>query len=457
MSFFVPLIMFGWVPLILLLFMLMPARRAVVIGFVFAWLFLPNAEYRIPGLPDYTKMSATCLGVFLGGWLFDPDRRLSQWRPSMIDLPMIIFCVCPIITSITNRPLPLWHGLASMTEHLITWGIPYYLGRVYFSDLLGLDELGKGMILGGFAYVPLCLLEVRISPRLHKIVYGFKTLATHKLTRSAFGGLSGYRPQVFMINGLMCGMWMSASTLLTFAFWSSGTWPRLRWYHVGLIAGTLVLCKAVGALVLCVGGIGLLIFCRRFQMRWPLIALILLTPLYIVTRSTDVWDGQNLVQFVSETLNPRRAQSLEFRFQNETLLADHAWKRSIFGWGGYSRAIPRDPDTGEKATVADGFWIITFGQYGLTGMISFYLILLLPAYLIWRHLPVHLWSDSRFAPLVALALLSSLYSLDCLLNAMINPVFMLGVGGTTGCTSALRALFVGAPEPSNAPQASLAT
>jgi hypothetical protein len=29
-------------------------------SYLFAWLFLPMAGYKVEGLPDYTKTSATC-------------------------------------------------------------------------------------------------------------------------------------------------------------------------------------------------------------------------------------------------------------------------------------------------------------------------------------------------------------------------------------------------------------
>ena len=63
MGFLVPVTLFGWIPFVLFLFMVLPPRRAVITAFLLAWLFLPMAGYSIHGLPDYTKMSATAAGV----------------------------------------------------------------------------------------------------------------------------------------------------------------------------------------------------------------------------------------------------------------------------------------------------------------------------------------------------------------------------------------------------------
>ncbi|HEX8521013.1 MAG TPA: hypothetical protein VF669_02070, partial [Tepidisphaeraceae bacterium] len=63
MTFLVPLMLFGWIPAVTYLFMVLPPRRAVIAAFLVAWLFLPMAGYKVTALPDYTKMSATVFGV----------------------------------------------------------------------------------------------------------------------------------------------------------------------------------------------------------------------------------------------------------------------------------------------------------------------------------------------------------------------------------------------------------
>jgi hypothetical protein len=72
MGFLVPLTMFGWIPVVLLLFMLLPARRAVIAAFLIAWLFLPMMGYKVKSLPDYTKMTATVFGVLMAASIFSP-------------------------------------------------------------------------------------------------------------------------------------------------------------------------------------------------------------------------------------------------------------------------------------------------------------------------------------------------------------------------------------------------
>src|SRR5258708_2153331 len=88
---------FGWLPVVLGIFWAFPARRAVVIAFILAWLFLPMAMFKIQGIPPYDKMFATCAGVLLAACIFDCKRMLNlSFFPSYVDIPMLIWCLCPL-------------------------------------------------------------------------------------------------------------------------------------------------------------------------------------------------------------------------------------------------------------------------------------------------------------------------------------------------------------------------
>src|SRR5688572_19293095 len=143
MGFLVPFTLFGWIPFVILLFVVLPPRRAVIASFLLAWLFLPMAGYGVPGLPDYTKMSATTFGVLIGAALFDTDRLLS-WRPKWVDLPMMLYCTSPVMSSYLNG-LGLYDGVSQVVNQWIIWGLPYLIGRIYFTDLEGLRELAVGI------------------------------------------------------------------------------------------------------------------------------------------------------------------------------------------------------------------------------------------------------------------------------------------------------------------------
>jgi hypothetical protein len=95
--------LFGAVPLTLFLFALMPARRAVVTGAIGAWIFLPTAGINLPGFPDYTKTTAATIGILLGTLIFETNRLLA-FRFRWFDLPMLLWSLCPFVSSTMDYP-----------------------------------------------------------------------------------------------------------------------------------------------------------------------------------------------------------------------------------------------------------------------------------------------------------------------------------------------------------------
>lgn len=453
MSPLVYLAMFGWIPLTLYLFYQfsqsdkLGIERAVVFSFIGAWLFLPEIAFPQVGLPDYTKLSATCYGILLATFIFDV-QRLRSFRPSWLDLPMVVWCVSPIASSLTNN-LGLYDGLSTMLNQIIAWGIPYFLGRIYFNNLAALRILAKGFVIGGLIYVPLCLIEVRLSPQLHRWVYGFHQ---HSFAQTIRYG--GFRPTVFMQHGLMVGVWMMSATLIAIWLWRTGVLKRLWNMPMGwLVAAlfiTFVLLKSTGAYVYLVLGLGILLIAARWRTSLPLLGLIGLMSLYLFLGTTGSLTGQQTQQLVdtaAQITNTDRAQSLEFRLNNEQLLATKARQKMLFGWGGWGRSRIRD-SAGQDISVTDSLWIVAFGTQGLVGVLSLAAVLLLPVLIFFgQSFPARLWVHPQVAPAAALAVVLALYMLDCLLNAMINPVFILVSGGITGLV--LRPWRVVSPRPAS--------
>lgn len=429
----VHLALIGWIPVVLVLFALMRPRRAVISAFLIAWLFLPVAGYAMPALPDYTKITATSYGVLLGVLLFDAGRLL-QFRPSWIDLPAVVWCLVPLASSISNG-LGIYDGASGVMDLTTRWGVPYFIGRLYFSDLEGLRELAVGIFISGLVYVPLCLFEMRMSPQLHPMFYGFHPRGNFNVYR--FGG---YRPRVFMESGLALGMWMTAASLIGVWLWQTGAMRRLRQVPMSLLVPVLlvttVLCKATGALVLLFGGLAVLFLTKWVRSPVFLAGLIAVPIGYIAVRSTSNWSGRVLID-AAALVSEERARSLQGRLENEDILAEKAWQRPVVGWGGWGRSRVYD-EKGKDISTTDGIWIIAFGEHGLVGLVSIYALMLLPAVLLVWRVPAAQWAWPSFAPLVGLAVLLALVAVDQLLNGMPNPVFFLCAGGVSGVAARLR-------------------
>jgi hypothetical protein len=204
--------MFGWIPTVLGLFATFDGRRAVITAFLVAWLFLPVVSYTLPGLPDYTKMTATCWGILLATAIFD-SRKLLSLKMRAVDIPLIIMCLSPFASSISND-LGSYDGLSEALFKTVVWGFPYVIGRIYFSDLAGVRALAIGFFIGGIIYTPFCFFENLMSPQLHRMFYGFHQ---HSFAQTYRWG--GWRPMVFMEHGLMVGMWMATASLVGLWLW----------------------------------------------------------------------------------------------------------------------------------------------------------------------------------------------------------------------------------------------
>jgi len=435
-NFFAVALMAAWVPLIFVLFVLMPARRAVIAAFVVGYLFLPEIKFIVHTLPPIDKVTLTAFGVILGSLFFD-GGRLFAVRPRWIDVPIVVLCLSPIITSILND-LGFMDGLANCFTLLFRWGLAYWIGRAYFTDWESTRELVLGIVLGGLAYAPLCWWEIRMSPQLHGQIYGLLFLS-FRTDRNIFG----WRPNVFLANSLSVTMFMGISALIAFWAWMTGSPKRLLGVPMGWIAllliVTAVFCKAMGGIVLMSAGITALMMTRWPATKAAVLCLIVAAPLYILLRTSGDWSGERLVE-IAGWVNPERGKSLDFRLQNENLLAEKALRRMWFGFGGFGRAQVWD-DYGHLLTVVDGLWIITFGEYGLVGLGALLLFVLVPAMMMWYRVPTRYWLDAACAAPVALAVAITLYMIDSLFNATFNPIASLAVGAVGSMYSAATAVF----------------
>lgn len=427
MSILVPLAMFGWIPALLVLFAALPSRRAVIVGFLGAWMFLPMAGYPIQGLPDYTKSTATALGVLLATALFD-GQRLLTFRFRLIDLPMAAFCGVPFLSAITAGNGP-YEGISSVLNQLFLWGIPYFIGRIYFPDLAALRELAVGIFVGGLIYVPFCLYEVRMSPQLHNLVYGFHQ---HDFLQTLRG--AGYRPTVFMQHGLAVGTFMCTAALAGVWLWRSHAvrtiWGiPVAWLALVLLA-TAVLCKSTGATALMLIGLAVLFAGRALGTRLPLLLLALAPVLYVLARTVGGWSGSELVE-ATRLISEQRAESLQTRLDSETGLWALVQPYLLLGAGRFIYAAAH----GEKGVIPDGMWIIALGCNGLVGLAAFLGAMVLPAAKFARRYAAQFWNHPQLGPSATLAVISALYMCDCLFNAMINPVLLLTLGGLASLVS----------------------
>jgi hypothetical protein len=440
MFLFAIFVMVAWIPAVLWLFSRIPTQRAMIISFVVAWLFLPQVSFVFPGIPDYTKMTATCYGIMLATTVYDV-QRFKSFRLSWVDFPIMLHCISPFFSSMANGLGP-YDGLSNILEQLVTWGLPYFLGRLYLNSLSALRDLALVIIGGGFAYIPFCLLESRMSPQLHNWVYGFHAHDINQTFR-----LGGYRPTVFMQHGLMVGIWMMTATILVVWLWRTNVLPKVnrfqwrgklyklqtRWLAVIMLV-TFILLRSTGAYFLLALALLILFVARRHRTLFPLVIMLVLMNGYLFMSAGGYLTGSQRVQMVgalTRVVGAERADSLAFRLQNEELLGDRARQAMVFGWGGWNRSRVFD-EYGKDKTITDSLWIIAFGERGLFGLTSLMVTLLLPVVVFCTRFRPSSWGLVQVAPAAGLTVALAMYALDCVMNAMVNPIFIVLGGGING-------------------------
>ncbi len=414
----VPIALTVFAVVVVACFQTLDPRRAVTLCLLGGTMFLPVFEsaYHVPILT--TKAAFVPAVVLAASLLFDSQRWRRQ-RPSLLDLPIAIICLVPCTTSLSND-LGAYDAAYSAFSATMTWGAPYLLGRVYLGHRKATEGFANTLVVAALVYVPLCAWEIRMSPSLHQNVFGFSQ--GHNWTDNVRFG--GYRPAVFMDHGLMLGMFMASGTLVALWMWRTGArrslWGVSFGWYCAVLAGTMLLTKSVGAILLLFGGFAVLEMTRRFRTAAFILVLLTAPAAYCTTRVAGWWSGQALVAFAADTINSERAGSLAFRLANEDILIDKARAKPWLGWGGWGRSSVKDEE-GRTISVTDALWIIVFGTQGMVGLIALGLFLAIPAALL-RRFPARDWTHPALAGTAALAVSCLLWAVDDLFNAMMTPV-----------------------------------
>lgn len=367
------------VPFTALAFALLRPHVAAATVMVAAALFLPERiGVDLPVLPVLDKRTVPPLLVFVA-LLFSAPQRLAPSRLlTRGDWLLAGYLGAVLASGFTNGdPLlcgPQFVPGVSATDALSAWlnatitvALPYLIGKAVIRDSRELGEFATVVLVACVLYLPLIAFELRMSPQLHRMVYGF---AQHEFAQAMRG--SGYRPMVFMEHGLSLALFVFAGTVLAWATGKARSGPLRTWAWpiAAVMTAILVLVKSVGALLYGVFSVLLLLLVQR---RWVLLlstvtCLVVLT--YPSTRATGTFPAAALVE-LAEAYSAERAQSLDFRFLNEDLLLTKATQRSSFGWGPMGRNRVCD-ETGRDAAVTDGAWIIVYGSTGAVGFFALF-------------------------------------------------------------------------------------
>lgn len=413
-------------------------RRGVLASVLGGWLFLPSFDAafggRIPVI--HTKAAFVPAVVLLVALLLD-GARWRRLRPRLIDLPVLVLALSPLGASLSND-LGLYDGVAATVATAMVWAVPWFLGRVYLDGPGGIDALADSVVVAGLVYVPLCLWEVRMSPQLHRYVYGYSPFGSDFTQVMRFGG---YRPSVFMADGLMASMFMAIATLLATWLWRCRArrsfWRVPVGWAASALGATTILSKSAGAILLLFAGLGVLEATRRMRTPVLILALLAAPPIYAAARISG-WSGEDLAEVAERYIGADRADSVRFRMDNEDMLLAKALQRPWLGWGGWGRSRVYDNE-GKDLTVTDGLWVLALGTTGLVGLLATWAALALPVLAFLRAFPSRFWADPRIAAAAACAVSLLAWTVDDIFNAMVTPVYPMIAGTLSALYLAARA------------------
>jgi len=375
-----------FVPVSIALFFVTSPQRAAVWTALGSELFMPEiTAFKFPLMPPFDKHNLPYVCIMIGCLLRCPGKVTRIPRERWFLILTISVLVGGVVTSLTNRdavqrafmpPLPgldLKDGCALAITSFTTTALPFFVGYALFRTGLDLRTLLAGLSVGSFIYIPFELWEIRMSPNLHRLVYGYFQDAFDETMR-----WGGYRPLVFMRHGLALARFSVAATMAAFVFGSRPRsifgvpWKVGRW----ILAVMLVVCKSTGAIIFAAFSLPLLIWSKPKRELRVALLLASIVLLYPALRLSELFPTTSILQLSNATLGADRAGSMDFRFQNEELLLARARERVVFGWGSYGRNFTFDRN-GHPA-VSDGHWIIEFGELGVVGFIAAFGMLLAP-------------------------------------------------------------------------------
>lgn len=409
--------------------------RGSLIALLSAYMFLPASfSLDIPGFPDLNKFLMTTLTIL--SYLIISGRRLGIVHlDKYLKLLFWIFMITPFCTALTNKGwylhlpgLSLYDGLSNSVVNFLNF-LPFFIGLRYFREEKEQIVLFKYFAFAAFVYSFLALYEIRMSPQLHNIVYGYFPHSWVQQYRSG-----GFRAVVFMGHGLLVAMFLA----LGVGFWAAMNKAKqsvFSWSNtLGLfvVFFTLLLSKSMAALLYGVFALLSIKFFKPKQIYLVSFMMAVLFMTYPILSATGLFPHKNLVQ-IAESISYERAQSLNFRFENENILLSHANERPWFGWGGWGRNRVFDHETGQDVSITDGEWIITLGKSGWFGFLSTFLFMFIPIWLVFKKNKKILFTEEKSEILLAShCLIVALIMVDQLPNASLNPLYWLIAGSLLG-------------------------
>ena len=411
---------------------------ATFLTIVGGYLLLPvGVDFDFPLIPALNKTTIPAIMAFFG-CKYIAKVNLSLLPPAGLERRLIILFFTGSVGMVLTNGDAINEGsrfipglsyrdtvsvILSQGLLLLPFTISLQLIKTYDDQI----QLLKLLVVAGLLYSLLIMFEIRMSPQLHKWVYGFFPHSWGQQLR-----YGGFRPVVFLGHGLWVSMFLVIvlGGALILAKIKIPVTRKLNDFIVMYLMLLLYFSKGFGAIIL---GVVLLIpikfmsisiskkvayFVSTVAISYPLLCII------------DIFPHQYLVELI-EPINSRQAGSLGYRFNQEVMLLDRAKDKFMFGWGGWDRYKLAD-------SVTDGYWIILFGKYGVIGFVSIF-GLMYSAVMKAGSSAKLMTGRSEKALLIGHSLMVAVIMIDQIPNDSMNSLFWLIIGALIGRSQVVKA------------------
>lgn len=433
----------SWPVVALWLYYARPVNQATLWTILGAQLLLPvGTAIKFEGIPQFDKISIPTLAALVACLLLRRQFRIWDGIGFPVMILMLMFLIGPFVTAELNGdPIVLPNVVLPAVSYYDAFSafvgqflslIAFLLGRELLRDSNDNTEILRILVIAGLLYSLLMLFELRMSPQLHNWFYGYTTSWSTEAR-----GL-GFRPVVFMGNGLLVAFFVMTTVIAATALWRTRSRvlslpPAAVTFYLGVI---LALCQTLGALVYSGVLVPLIKFAKPLLQIRVALLLVTIALLYPMLRTADLIPTKYMID-IAELISANRAASLKVRLDQEQMLLERATQRFFLGWGRWGRSRVFDEETGQDVSLTDGRWIITFGQFGLLGFLAEFGLLTLP---VFRAASALRFTKSMHdgVHLAALALIAAVNVIDQLPNSSISPWSWLVAGALLGRTETLR-------------------
>jgi hypothetical protein len=451
-------ILLAWIPVGVFIFYRFPVRIAILLVFIGGWAILPAAAYAPSRDPfpywilgtsvatNYFVTKASIIGISgLTGFLLFHRDDIREFRLTYWDFPMVIWCVVPLLSAIANLDVPFSNGLEYELYQVLAWGVPYLLGRLYFSETDSLRLAAQAFVVAALFYIPICLYEIWKGPQLYAHLFGYEPYRWTGAKRYI-----GYRPIGLLESGNQLGIWMATAALIAVWLWAKKIVSRILGMPIAVVALSLfimTLCCQSGASIVML--LILLPFVFISHRNFPRVLAVFLVAgviLFSGLRLANVVSLQTLVRknpvahSIASFLQRIGRGSLGWRLIEDERHVGLALQKPLLGygeWDWWRRSLMRPW----------GLWLLTFGMYGMFGLISLEALQFAPVIrVVWFPLARSDIEALNLRHALAAAILMS--AVDNLLNSsMILPLLLVMGGMSTWVSAAAKvAVNVEAPE-----------